>query len=75
MSRYRGLKVVLTMSHTGSWGFLSISAKGTSHGWDEWSSLIPAVRVSGDSPPGSSREALELILSGVTQALEELDRA
>jgi hypothetical protein len=52
-----------------------VSTKGVRAGWDEWTSLVPAIRVQTEEPPGSSREALQLILSGVTQALEDLDRA
>lgn len=72
MSRYAGLRVTLTTDLSGREGFVSIQAKYPTGGWDEWTSLVPSERVLIDEPVSSSREALEQLLSQVTQALERL---
>lgn len=72
MSRYAGIRVTLTTMPSGQEGFVTVQVKSPVGGWDEWSSLVPPARVLIDDPVSSSRGALELILSQVTQALERL---
>lgn len=72
MSRYNGIRVTITSSPGGLEAHLLVQAKHPMGGWDEWTSFVPPTRVLIDEPVSSSREALELILSQVTQILQRL---
>lgn len=46
MSRYRGLRVTLTFGAEGTGtAFLTVAVKQPTGGWDEWTSLVPTVRI------------------------------
>nr|CRY94143.1 hypothetical protein [uncultured prokaryote] len=72
MSRYNGIRVTITASPGGLEAHLLVQHKHPMGGWDEWTSFVPPERILIDEPVSSSREALELILSQVTQILERL---
>lgn len=65
MSNYRGLRVTLTFNpeHEGP-AFVSVAVKQARGGWDNWTALVPTLRVEGKCQ-WDLQEALDAVLAAI----------
>lgn len=72
-SLYAGLRVTLTDPQNGSPGILTVSGKDRLNTWDDWSSIVPAIRVPTPTPIGSNVEAIRRIIAALETLIDQGD--
>jgi hypothetical protein len=71
-SNYRGLKLTVTQSPEGDYALVSLSVKSTGNRWDEWTLVMPALRVPLESA-GSLLEVLDVASEACAVAYRAMD--
>lgn len=71
-SLYRGIRITYTEEPGGEFGWITISAKHTSGGWDEWNAVAPATRVSLPARPSDVAAAVLMVSEAVETVLSRI---
>lgn len=70
-SLYAGLRVTLTDPQNGSDGILTVAGKDRLNTWDDWSFIVPTMRVPAPTPITSNVEAIKRIIATLQTLIDQ----